>query len=76
MLISNDFDSPDYVKGFHDGIKYMEELEDEASLLDVLFGIKKLEDLSPKQLKRLSPRQIECIARREETPLDAKLRKP
>lgn len=51
-------ENDDYRRGFRDGVRYMNDMEDEAAVMELLFGARKLEDMSPKQLQRLSPDQI------------------
>ncbi len=46
-------ETEDYKRGFRDGVKYMQDMEDEAAILEVIFGSKTREDLSERQLRRM-----------------------
>lgn len=52
----------DYDRGFRDGIAHMQQLEDEAAILDVIFSSKTRDDLSRRQIKLLDKCVSACNA--------------
>lgn len=51
-------ESPDYKRGYRDGIAHMKDLNDELACMDVLLGDKKLKDLSQRQLLKLGEKTV------------------